>query len=174
MRRRKQCWKRSVRLRHSFDLLSVQFLTPPVDQKDTQAREQARKIEVLQDGLQDYENTIQQFRELVLNLQAYVSLILHLLTRVLNRRISDLDALREQNQVQQNEYQTSAAQSAAVMSLNMRLQSSALKSQVKNIDFEIRKLESRQAKEMLEICQVGREHFTCDNPSVVLTFHWLH
>lgn len=56
--------------------------------------------------------------------------------------------------MQQSEYQTTHAQSSAIMSLNMRLQSSALKSQVKNIDFEVRQLEAAQAKEMLVISQV--------------------
>ena len=40
--------------------------------KDVVTRDQARKIESLEENLQDYENTIGQFRELVLQLQSCV------------------------------------------------------------------------------------------------------
>lgn len=39
------------------------------EQKEIEVREQQRKIDILQDGLQEYESTVQQFRELVTNLQ---------------------------------------------------------------------------------------------------------
>lgn len=38
--------------------------------KDSQLRDQLRKIEALEDNCQDLENTIGQFRELVLQLQS--------------------------------------------------------------------------------------------------------
>lgn len=41
-----------------------------------------------------------------------------------------------------------------MMSLNLKLQSSALKNQAKNIDLEIRGLEAREARELLGIVQV--------------------
>jgi dynactin 1 len=40
------------------------------------------------------------------------------------------------------------------MSLNMKLQSSVLKNQAKNIDLELRKLDAAQSKELLAIVQV--------------------
>jgi dynactin 1 len=40
------------------------------DAKDIDAQEQAHKIEELEDSLQDYEGTINQFRDLVLQLQS--------------------------------------------------------------------------------------------------------
>ncbi|KAG9015752.1 hypothetical protein FRB93_012317 [Tulasnella sp. JGI-2019a] len=110
-------------------------LQDEIEQKDTEIREQHRKVEVLQEALQEYENTVQQFRELVTNLQV------------------ELESLRVQHQTRQTESQAQASQSAALMSLNMRLQSSALKNQAKNIDLELKKLEAKQAKEMLGIVQ---------------------
>jgi len=42
------------------------------DTKDIEAQEHARKIEELDVSLQDYEGTINQFRDLVLQLQSSV------------------------------------------------------------------------------------------------------
>ncbi|QRW00779.1 Dynein associated protein [Ceratobasidium sp. AG-Ba] len=106
-----------------------------IDAKDSAARDLNRKIESLEETIADYEGTITQFRELVVHLQ------------------SDLDTLREENQIHQTESSAQASQSAAIMSLNMRLQSSAAKNQAKNIEFELRKLDAAQAREWLGIVQ---------------------
>lgn len=45
-----------------------------IDAKDGELRDQARKIQALEDACQDLEGTIVQFRELVLQLQTYVVL----------------------------------------------------------------------------------------------------
>ena len=42
------------------------------DVKDTQIRDHLRKIETLEESCQDLDNTINQFREFVMQLQAYV------------------------------------------------------------------------------------------------------
>ncbi|KAG8856780.1 hypothetical protein FRB96_006284 [Tulasnella sp. 330] len=110
-------------------------LQDEIEQKELENREQLRKIKILQDALQEYETTVQQFRELVTNLQM------------------ELETLRHQHQTRQTESQAQASQSAALMSLNMRLQSSALRNQAKSIDLELKKLEAKQAKEMLSIMQ---------------------
>ncbi|KAF8079158.1 dynactin [Lyophyllum atratum] len=106
-----------------------------LNQKDVQIREQALKIEALGDACQDLENTISQFRELVMQLQ------------------QELDDLRTQTQTAQNESATAASQTAAMMSLNLKLQSSASKNLAKNIDLEIRSLEARETRELLSIVQ---------------------
>lgn len=77
-----------------------------------------------------------QFRELVLSLQ------------------SELDALRTETQTAQHESATAASQTAAMMSLNLKLQSSASKNQARNIDLEIKRIEAREAQELLSIVQV--------------------
>ncbi|KAI0931161.1 hypothetical protein AcW2_000104 [Taiwanofungus camphoratus] len=106
-----------------------------LDAKDVQIREQTRKIETLEEACQDLESTIVQFRELVMQLQ------------------SDLDALRTETQTAQHESATAASQTAAMMSLNLKLQSSASKNQARNIELEVKRIESREARELLNIVQ---------------------
>ncbi|KAG8953679.1 hypothetical protein FRC04_001883 [Tulasnella sp. 424] len=110
-------------------------LQEEIEQKEAETRELSRKLELLQEGLQDYELTIQQFRDLVNSLQ------------------TELDGLREQDQTRQTESEAQASQSAALLSLNMRLQSSAVKNQARTIDLELKKLDALQAREMLNIVQ---------------------
>lgn len=98
-----------------------------IDFKDLQLREQKKRNEALEESVADYENTILQFRELVLSLQ------------------TDLDAMRERQQIQQDESQTLASQTQAMLNLNRKLQNSSVKGQVKAIELELRKLESSQA-----------------------------
>ncbi|KAI0352271.1 dynactin [Trametes cingulata] len=106
-----------------------------IDAKDAQIREQARKIESLEEACQDLEGTIVQFRELVMQLQ------------------NELDTLRAETQTAQHESATAASQTAAMMSLNLKLQSSASKNQARHIDLEVKKIEAREARELLGIIQ---------------------
>ncbi|KAH8119806.1 dynactin [Phellopilus nigrolimitatus] len=110
-------------------------LQEEIEQKDSQSREQAHKISDLEDACQDFEGTINQFRELVLQLQA------------------ELDILRTQNQNAQDESATVASQTAAMMSVNLKLQSSASKNQARLIELELRKIELKETKELLGIVQ---------------------
>ncbi|KAF7346159.1 CAP-Gly domain-containing protein [Mycena sanguinolenta] len=106
-----------------------------LEAKDAQIREHVRKAESLEEACTDLEGTIGQFRELVVQLQ------------------SELDTLRAQTQVAQTESQTAASQSAAVMSLNLKLQSSASKNQARNIELELKRMEARETRELLNIVQ---------------------
>ncbi|KAJ7605055.1 dynactin [Mycena polygramma] len=106
-----------------------------LEAKDVQIREHVRRAESLEEACADLEGTIGQFRDLVMNLQ------------------SELDNLRAQTQVAQTESQTAASQSAAVMSLNLKLQSSASKNQARNIELEIKRMEARETRELLNIVQ---------------------
>ncbi|KAH9948209.1 dynactin [Amylocystis lapponica] len=103
--------------------------------RDAQIREHVHKIETLEETCQDLEGTIVQFRELVMQLQ------------------SELDALRAETQTAQHESATAVSQTAAMMSLNLKLQSSASKNQARNIDLEIKRIEAREARELLNIVQ---------------------
>ena len=67
---------------------------------------------------------------------------------------SELEQLRTQTQTAQTESASAASQTAAMMSLNLKLQSSAMKNLARNIDFELKSLEARQSKELLSIVQV--------------------
>ncbi|SCZ96495.1 BZ3500_MvSof-1268-A1-R1_Chr8-2g10234 [Microbotryum saponariae] len=104
-----------------------------LDLKDLQLQELRQRTDVLEDGILDYERTISQFRELVSNLQ------------------SDLEQLRHHQASQQSESASLTSQSQAMLNLNLKLQSSMLKGQVKTIDLELRKLDARQASEHLAI-----------------------
>ncbi|KAI6031243.1 dynein associated protein-domain-containing protein [Pisolithus microcarpus] len=110
-------------------------LQAEIESKDGTIREQLQKISTLEDACQDLDNTIGQFRELVLQLQ------------------SELDALRTQTQNAQHESAAAVSQTAAMMSLNLKLQSSAAKNQAKTVELEIRKLETRETRELLTIIQ---------------------
>ncbi|KAK1224892.1 hypothetical protein PQX77_012169 [Marasmius sp. AFHP31] len=106
-----------------------------IHNKEVQIHEHQRKVDSLEESCQDYENTITQFRDLVVQLQ------------------NELETLRTQTQTAQNESATAAFQTAQVMSLNLKLQSSASKNQARNIELEIRKIEARERGELLSIVQ---------------------
>ncbi|KAI0684674.1 dynactin [Cytidiella melzeri] len=110
-------------------------LQEDLDAKDVEIREQAQKIQSLEDACVDLDGTIGQFRDLVMQLQ------------------SELDILRAETQNAQHETMTAASQNAAMMSLNLKLQSTATKNQARNIDLELRRIEAKEAKELLSIVQ---------------------
>ncbi|KAJ3484582.1 hypothetical protein NLI96_g5543 [Meripilus lineatus] len=116
-------------------LESEKAMQEEMNQRDTEIYEQLRKIQSLEESSQDFETTIVQFRELVLALQ------------------SELDTLRAETQTAQHESATAASQNAAMMSLNLKLQSSASKNQARNIDLEVKRIEAREARELLNIVQ---------------------
>lgn len=72
--------------------------------------------------------------------------------------LSELDALRLQTQTAQTESASAASQTAAMMSLNLKLQSSAAKNQARNVELELAKLEARENKELLRIIQVSHSY----------------
>ncbi|KAJ2917876.1 hypothetical protein MD484_g2604, partial [Candolleomyces efflorescens] len=110
-------------------------LNETVEAKDMQIQNHLRKVSSLEEACQDYENTITQFRELVLQLQG------------------ELEQLRTQTQTAQSESATAASQTAAMMSLNLKLQSTASKNQARMIELEVKKQEAREARELLSIVQ---------------------
>ena len=79
---------------------------------------------------------------------------LHLPSFLLLITHSELDQLRTQTQTAQTESASAASQTAAMMSLNLKLQSSAMKNLARNIDLELKSLEARESKELLSIVQV--------------------
>ena len=126
------------------------------EKRDTEIRELLSKIASLEDAYKDLEGTVTQFRELVLQLQTYViPCIAYIHICVTDSSYSELDTLRTQTQTAQNESATAASQAAAMISLNMKLQSSAAKNLARNIELEIQKLEARESKELLGIVQVS-------------------
>jgi dynactin 1 len=107
-----------------------------LDFKDLLIAEQARKASQLEETMEDYEYTIARFRGLVTTLQ------------------SDLEDMRASQQLTETEAEELASRSRAMMDLNMKLQLSASKTQVKTIDLELRRLEAQEAAEHLAIVQL--------------------
>ncbi|ESK85145.1 dynactin [Moniliophthora roreri MCA 2997] len=104
-----------------------------IQSREAQNRTLQSKIDILEEACQDYEHTIGQFRELVLQLQ------------------SELETLRTQTATAQSESATASSQTAAVLSMNLKLQSTAVKNQARMIEMECIKIESRERGELLGI-----------------------
>ncbi|KAL1914447.1 uncharacterized protein VTP21DRAFT_8899 [Calcarisporiella thermophila] len=125
-------------------------LQQEIDHKDMLLREQQQRIKSLEDTNADYQNTISQFRNLVGNLQ------------------SDLNELRQKEQLHVEESKNLMNQSQSLLSLNMKLQSTALKAQAKAIDLELRRLDAQQATEHLSYIQayLPEAFFKTENDSI--------
>ncbi|RUS21843.1 dynein associated protein-domain-containing protein [Endogone sp. FLAS-F59071] len=110
---------------------NMKQLQAEIDHKDMLLREQFERIRSSEDTNADYESTIAQFRELVANLQ------------------HDIEQLRYKEQSQLSETRILSSQTHAMLSINMQLQSTVIKTQAKAIDLELRRLEAQQATDNL-------------------------
>lgn len=125
-------------------------LQEEIDLKDMQLREHNMRNEMLSANLVDYEATFGQFRELVLNLQ------------------SENVALRDDEKARDASKIASSAEDQAMLNLNLKLQSSSIKSQAKTIELELGKLEAGQGIRQLDITGVylPKEYFEQDKDAV--------
>ncbi|KAL8934587.1 MAG: hypothetical protein Q9216_005836 [Gyalolechia sp. 2 TL-2023] len=106
-----------------------------IDYKEVVLAEQARKAATQDQTVQDLEYTLDRFRDLVTNMQ------------------SDLENMRASQQLTEAEASDLNSRSRAMMDLNLRLQASASKAQVKAIDLELGRLEAQESAEHLSIVQ---------------------
>ncbi|KAL7748585.1 hypothetical protein RI367_005996 [Sorochytrium milnesiophthora] len=107
-----------------------------LDRKDAVIRSMQQQHDKLEESIADYENTVSQFRELVRTLQ------------------SDLERFRQKSEKSQGAgEQVLTSQSQAMLSLNMRLQTSAMKAQAKAIELELRRLDAQQAQDEIQYVQ---------------------
>ncbi|KAH7407187.1 dynein associated protein-domain-containing protein [Cadophora sp. MPI-SDFR-AT-0126] len=121
-----------------------------IDFKDSIIAEQARRAAQQEETMEDMEYTLSRFRELVTNLQ------------------SDLEDMRASHAMTETESEQLNSRSRAMMDLNMKLQVSAAKTQVKTIDLELRRLDAQEASEHLAIVQLFLpEAFHGDRDSVL-------
>jgi dynactin 1 len=121
-----------------------------IDFKDSVISEQIRRAAQQDEALEDMEYTLSRFRELVTNLQ------------------SDLEDMRASHAVSETESEQLNSRSRAMMDLNMKLQVSAAKTQVKTIDLELRRLDAQEASEHLAIVQMFLpDTFLADRNSVL-------
>ena len=107
-----------------------------IDSRDSIISDQARRAAKQEQEMEEMEYTLSKFRELVTNLQ------------------SDLEDIRASHAVTETESEQLNSRSRAMMDLNMKLQVSAAKTQVKTIDMELRRLEAQEASEHLAIVQL--------------------
>ena len=97
---------------------------------------EVKKLAVQNGTIQDLEYTVSRFRDLVTNMQ------------------NDLEDMRASQQITESEANELSNRSRAMMDLNMRLQTSAAKAQVKAIDLELDKMQAQESLEHLSIVQL--------------------
>lgn len=121
-----------------------------IELKDAVIAEQLRQAAQQKEAMEDMEYTLSRFRELVTSLQ------------------SDLEDMRASHAVTENESEQLNSRSRAMMDLNMKLQISAAKAQVKTIDLELRRMEAQEAEQHLEIVKLFLpDSYQADRDSVL-------
>jgi len=121
-----------------------------LDDKDAIIVSQAQQVTQQQDTIDVMEHTLSRFRQLVASLQ------------------TDLEDMRASHAVTENESEQLESKSRAMMDLNMKLQISAAKAQVKTIDLELRRMEAQEAAQHLEIVKLFLpETYQSDRDSVL-------
>ncbi|KAI9758572.1 MAG: hypothetical protein M4579_003007 [Chaenotheca gracillima] len=121
-----------------------------IDYKDGLISEHVRRSAQLEETIEDSEYTNSRFRDLVTNMQG------------------DLEDMRASQQITETEAEELTSRSRAMMDLNMKLQVSASKTQVKTIDLELRRLDAQEAAEHLAILQLFLpESFNADRDSIL-------
>lgn len=125
-------------------------LADEIDFKDSLLFDRERTAKQQQEALDDADYTINRFRELVTQLQ------------------SDLQDMQASKQISDTEAADLSTKSRAMLDLNMKLQSSAAKTQIKTIDLELRKLDAQEASEHLAIVQLFLpDAFSAEKDSVL-------
>ncbi|KAK8134212.1 Dynactin isoform [Apiospora sp. TS-2023a] len=121
-----------------------------MDFKDTVIAEQARRMGEQNDNIEDMEYTLSRFRELVTSLQ------------------TDLEDMRASHAVNEVESEQLNSKSRQMMDLNLKLQLSAAKTQVKTIDLELQKMDAQEAQQHLQIVKLFLpETYDVDKNSVL-------
>lgn len=111
-------------------------LQEELDFRDSVITEQARRAAQQEEALEDKDYTLSRFRELVKTMQ------------------NDLEDMKASQSVTDGESEKLNDRSRAMMDLNMKLQMSAAKAQVKTIDLELRRLDAQEAEQHLEIVKL--------------------
>ncbi|KAK4555550.1 hypothetical protein LTR86_007303 [Recurvomyces mirabilis] len=143
-------------LRDINDELQVNYseqekqLQEEIDFKDSLLLDRERTSKQQQSALDEADYTVTRYRDLVSQMQS------HLADMQASKQLSEAEAVDLNSK------------SRAMIDLNMKLQSSAAKTQVKTIDLELRKLEAQEASEHLAIVQLFLpDAFTSERDSVL-------
>lgn len=125
-------------------------LQEEIDFQESLLTDRERTAKQQQEALDEADYTITRYRALVSQMQ------------------SDLADMQASKQLSETEAVALNSKSRAMLDLNMKLQSSAAKTQVKTIDLELRKLEAQEAAEHLAIVQLFLpEAFHAERDSVL-------
>ncbi|KAI6805626.1 hypothetical protein KC332_g14884 [Hortaea werneckii] len=125
-------------------------LQEEIDFKDSILLDRERTAKQQQEALDEADYTITRYRGLVSQMQ---------------KDIADMQASK---QLSETEAADLNSKSRAMLDLNMKLQTSASKTQVKTLDLELRKLEAQEASEHLAIVQLFLpEAFHAERDSVL-------
>lgn len=111
-------------------------LQDEVDFQKSVVRDQVKKVAQQNETIEDLEYTLSKFRELVQTLQ------------------SDLEDMRASQQITETEANELTNRSKAMMDLNLKLQASASKTQLKTIDMELGRLNAQEAMDHLEMVKL--------------------
>lgn len=127
-------------------------LQEEIDYRDSLCQEQSRKIAQQYETVGDLEYTLSKFRDLVTNLQ------------------NDLEDMRVSQQISETEASDLNVRSRAMIDLNMKLQASVSKAQVKTIDVELGRMEAEESAQHLSIMKLYMpEYFDTErNPILAL------
>jgi len=124
-------------------------LLDEIDYNEALLSEEARKSAIQDGTIQDLEYTVNRFRVLAKNMQ------------------SEIEDMRTSQQLSETEANELSNRSRAMMDLNMRLQVSASKAQVKAIGLELEKMNAQESAEHLAIVQLFLpESFKSERDSV--------
>lgn len=107
-----------------------------LDESEALLHEKHRHAAEQEKNIEDLEYTLNKFRDVVQGLQ------------------TDIDELRRSREISELEAHEMSSKSRAMMDLNLKLQSSATKTQLKAIDLELGKMRAEQASLHLEIVQL--------------------
>ncbi len=111
-------------------------LQDEIDYNEALLAEEARKAAIQDGTIQDLEYTVNRFRDLARNMQ------------------SEIEDMRTSQQLSETEANELGNRSRAMMDLNMRLQVSASRAQVKAIDLELGRMNAQESAEHLAIVQL--------------------
>ncbi|ETI27788.1 hypothetical protein G647_00237 [Cladophialophora carrionii CBS 160.54] len=119
----------------SFHVEEEKRLHYQLDESEALLHDKHRQIAQQEKTIEDLEYTLTKFRDVVQGLQ------------------TDIDELRRSREISELEANEMSSKSRAMMDLNLKLQNSAAKTQLKAIDLELGKMRAEQASLHLEILQ---------------------
>lgn len=136
----------------SFHMEEEKRLHYQLDESDAMLNEKCRQTTEQVKVIGDLEYTLTKFRDVVQGLQ------------------SDIDELRRSRDISELQAHEMSSKSRAMMDLNLQLQNTASKTQLKTIDYDLGRMQAEQAKSHLEIMQLFvPESFDTDrNPILTL------